>query len=51
MRYQGGKTLTAKNISEEILLRKGNTNTLVSLFCGACSVEARLAPHFFENDM
>lgn len=46
MRYQGGKTLSAKNISKEILLRKGDADTFVSLFCGACSVEARLAPHF-----
>lgn len=48
LRYQGGKSAIAKSISNEILLRAGGADTLISLFCGACSVEVKLAPHF-EN--
>lgn len=46
MRYQGGKSKTAKQIAVEIASRRGGRNTLVSLFCGACSVEAKLAKYF-----
>lgn len=50
MRYQGGKVLIAKEISEKILetmTRKNiDSSTLVSLFCGACAVETKLADHF-----
>lgn len=46
MRYHGGKSRIAKYISNEILSRAGGAESFVSLFCGACSVEAILAPHF-----
>ena len=50
MRYQGGKTIIAPAISQKILKIMNEKNIkpdiLVSLFCGACSVETRLADHF-----
>ena len=45
MRYQGGKSRISKQIAE---VMKNNTFeresnlTLVSLFCGSCSVESKL---------
>lgn len=48
MQYLGGKCKIAKPISELILQKKGNTKTFVSLFCGGCAIETKLAPHF-EN--
>lgn len=48
MRYLGGKCRIAKPISELILQKKENTKTFVSLFCGSCAIETKLAPHF-EN--
>lgn len=45
MRYQGGKSRISKQIAEVIknntFLRESNL-TLVSLFCGSCSVESKL---------
>ena len=46
MKYQGGKSRVAKEMSEVILTHVGGADTLISLFCGACSVESILAPHF-----
>lgn len=46
MKYQGGKSRVAKEMSEVILTHAGGADTLISLFCGACSVESILAPHF-----
>lgn len=48
MRYLGGKCRIAKPISELILQKKENIKTFVSLFCGGCAIETKLAPHF-EN--
>ena len=48
MQYLGGKCKIAKPISELILQKKENIKTLVSLFCGGCAIETKLAPHF-EN--
>lgn len=48
MRYLGGKCKIAKPISELILQKKENAKTFVSLFCGGCAIETKLAPHF-EN--
>lgn len=48
MRYLGGKCRIAKPISELILQKKEDTKTFVSLFCGGCAIETKLAPHF-EN--
>lgn len=49
MKYQGGKTKIAKYIANEIISHScGGQDTLVSLFCGACSVEAKLTDKF-EN--
>lgn len=48
MRYLGGKCRIAKPISELILQKKEGTKTFVSLFCGGCAIETKLAPHF-EN--
>ena len=47
MRYQGGKSRISKQIAEMIkssmFLRERESNlTLVSLFCGSCSVESKL---------
>ena len=47
MRYQGGKSRIASTIAEVIRERERERNqTFVSLFCGCCAVEAKLAPHF-----
>lgn len=46
MRYLGGKCRIAKPISELILQKKESAKTFVSLFCGGCAIEAKLAPHF-----
>ena len=48
MQYLGGKCKIAKPISELILQKKENAKTFVSLFCGGCAIETKLAPHF-EN--
>lgn len=48
MQYLGGKCKIAKPISELILQKKENIKTFVSLFCGGCAIETKLAPHF-EN--
>lgn len=48
MRYLGGKCRIAKPISELILQKKEDAKTFVSLFCGGCAIETKLAPHF-EN--
>ena len=48
MQYLGGKCKIAKPISELILQKKENVKTFVSLFCGGCAIETKLAPHF-EN--
>ena len=48
MQYLGGKCRIAKPISELILQKKENVKTFVSLFCGGCAIETKLAPHF-EN--
>lgn len=42
MRYQGGKSRIARQIAEQI----GAGETFISLFCGACSVESKIAPYF-----
>jgi DNA adenine methylase len=45
MRYQGGKSRIAKNISEiinQLLHRERESLTFVSLFCGSCSVESKI---------
>jgi DNA adenine methylase len=45
MQYQGGKNKLAEPIAKKI--RGGVlSDTLVSLFCGSCAVEAKLAPYF-----
>ena len=36
----------AKDISAVIAFNAGGADTFVSLFCGACSIESLLAPHF-----
>lgn len=47
MRYQGGKSQIAKPIAEKIIERTfGGGQCLVSLFCGTCSVESKLASYF-----
>ena len=47
MRYQGGKTRIAKDISRVIIeYSSGGQDTLVSLFCGACSVETKFTERF-----
>lgn len=46
MRYQGGKSLSAKGISAAIRERERESNTFVSLFCGSCAVEIKLASDF-----
>ena len=46
MRYQGGKTKIADEISRYILATTSNHSILVSLFCGACSIECKLSPYF-----
>lgn len=50
MKYMGGKSRIAKQIADYILaytynMRESNL-TLVSLFCGACSIECNLAKYF-----
>ena len=57
MRYMGGKSRIAKSIAETILTevrKRGGVsqNILVSLFCGNCAVEAKLADfeHLILND-
>ena len=46
MRYQGGKSRIANQLAIVIERWGGSNQTLVSLFCGSCAVEAKLAPHF-----
>ena len=47
MRYQGGKSRIAASIALAIEREsKGDYGNLVSLFCGSCAVESKLAPHF-----
>lgn len=46
MRYQGGKSRIATSIAVAIERERESNQTLVSLFCGSCAVEAKLAPHF-----
>lgn len=48
MRYQGGKSRIAVPIAQAIERERERENNaaFVSLFCGACSVEAVLAPFF-----
>ena len=48
MRYQGGKSKIARPIAETIqaLSQRRDGSVLVSLFCGSCAVEAKLAPFF-----
>ena len=47
MRYQGGKSRIATSIALAIEREsKGDYGNLVSLFCGSCAVESKLAPHF-----
>ena len=50
MRYQGGKSRIATSIALAIERErervKGTMGNLVSLFCGSCAVESKLAPHF-----
>ena len=42
MQYMGGKSRIAKDIAKII----GGGKTLVSLFCGSCAVESKLAPGY-----
>lgn len=46
MRYQGGKSRIANQLATVIERWGGSNQTFVSLFCGSCAVEAKLAPHF-----
>lgn len=48
MRYASGKSRISRQISETILqnVRGGYETSLISLFCGSCSVESKLAPYF-----
>lgn len=50
MRYQGGKSRIAKQLAQVIMANvereRESNGALVSLFCGACSVESKLAPYF-----
>ena len=46
MRYQGGKSRIANQLATVIERWGGSNQTFVSLFCGSCVVEAKLAPHF-----
>lgn len=48
MRYQGGKSKIAPEIAKVISERMGKNKCFVSLFCGSCSVETKLASQF-EN--
>lgn len=41
MQYMGGKTLSAKYISE-IINKNIGCKTFYSLFCGACSIESKV---------
>ena len=52
MRYQGGKSRIAKSIVMVIEReRESNCDTLVSLFCGSCSVESKVnIPNKICND-
>lgn len=40
MRYVGGKARVSKDIAE--IISKSEENTLVSLFCGGCAIEAKV---------
>lgn len=42
MRYQGGKSRTAKDIAPILRGGEQSNDTLVSLFCGACNVESKV---------
>lgn len=44
MRYQGGKTRIAAQIAPFIIAEGGEC--FVSLFCGSCAIESKVAPHF-----
>lgn len=47
MRYQGGKSKIAKQIAEKITtLEFARGRNLISLFCGSCAVECKLANSF-----
>lgn len=52
MRYQGGKARISTEIANQIISfaprerERERKRVLVSLFCGACSVETKLAPYF-----
>lgn len=41
MQYQGGKSRISKQIAV-IIERESNCDTLVSLFCGSCSIESKV---------
>ena len=42
MRYMGGKTRIANDISEVINRSLPGNEPFVSLFCGACSIESKI---------
>ena len=48
MRYQGGKSRIAASIALAIERERERESNgrLISLFCGSCAVESKLAPHF-----
>lgn len=46
MRYQGGKSRIAASIALAIERERESNGRLISLFCGSCAVESKLAPHF-----
>ena len=52
MRYQGGKSRIAASIAlaiereRERERERESNGRLISLFCGSCAVESKLAPHF-----
>lgn len=49
MRYQGGKVRASTEISNVITTANkydGGRQSFVSLFCGGCAVEAKVAPYF-----
>lgn len=43
MRYQGGKSRIATPIAVAIERERESNDTFVSLFCGSCAVEVKLA--------
>ena len=52
MQYQGGKARISKEMARVITETSGGGRTLVSLFCGACSVESKCTEfsHIILND-